>query len=32
MPKELYNEGRVVGFSAYETYVKQALATDGSSY
>lgn len=29
MPKELYNEGRVVGFSAYETYVKQALATDG---
>lgn len=28
MSKEIYNEGRVVGFSAYETYVKQFLAED----
>ena len=26
MPKELYNEGRVTGFSAYELYVKHALS------
>ena len=26
MPKELYNEGRVVGYSTYELYVKHALA------
>lgn len=25
MPKEIYNEGRVVGFSAYELYVKHSL-------
>lgn len=28
MPRQLWNEGRVVGFSAYEVYVKQALTTD----
>lgn len=28
MPKQLYNEGRVVGYSAYEIYVKEALAHD----
>lgn len=26
MPRELYNEGRVVGYSAYELYVKHALS------
>lgn len=26
MPRELYNEGRVVGYSAYEIYVKHALS------
>lgn len=26
MPRELYNEGRVVGYSQYETYVKHALS------
>lgn len=26
MPKQLYNEGRVVGYSSYETYVKHALS------
>ena len=26
MPKQLYNEGRVVGYSAYEAYVKHALS------
>lgn len=28
MPKELYNEGRVVGQSAYEIYVRQHLSID----
>lgn len=28
MPKILYNEGRVVGLSAYETYVKNHIAED----
>lgn len=28
MPKKIYNEGRVVGLSAYEIYVKQHLAED----
>lgn len=28
MPKEIWNEGRVVGLSAYELYVKQHLAED----
>lgn len=28
MPQDIYNEGRVVGYSAYETYVKQALSVD----
>lgn len=28
MAKELYNEGRVVGYSAYEIYVKHALTGD----
>lgn len=28
MPREIYNEGRVVGLSAYETYVKQHLSED----
>lgn len=28
MPKILYNEGRVVGYSAYELYVKHALSID----
>ncbi|MCM1226119.1 MAG: YbdD/YjiX family protein [Clostridium sp.] len=28
MPKELWNEGRVVGYSAYEMYVRHALAVD----
>lgn len=28
MSTELYNEGRVVGYSAYEIYVKQALTSD----
>lgn len=27
MPKEIFNEGRVVGLSSYQTYVKQALST-----
>lgn len=27
MSKEIYNEGRVVGFSAYELYVKNAIAS-----
>lgn len=27
MPKQVYDEGRVVGLSAYEIYVKQALST-----
>lgn len=26
--KQLYNEGRVVGFSAYEMYIRQALSLD----
>lgn len=26
MPKQLYNEGRVVGYSAYEQYVKHSLS------
>ena len=30
MPRELYNEGRVVGLSAYEIYVKQHQAEDPS--
>lgn len=28
MPREIWNEGRVVGYSAYEIYVKQHLAED----
>lgn len=28
MPREIYNEGRVVGASAYEIYVKQHLSED----
>ena len=28
MPREIWNEGRVVGLSAYELYVKQHLAED----
>lgn len=28
MPRVLYNEGRVVGYSAYEIYVRHALASD----
>lgn len=28
MPKELYNEGRVVGYSAYEMYVRHHLSVD----
>lgn len=28
MPKQLYNEGRVVGMSAYEVYVKQHASID----
>lgn len=28
MPRELYNEGRVTGFSAYEVYVKQHASED----
>lgn len=28
MAEELYNEGRVIGLSAYEIFVKQALAAD----
>ena len=28
MPKILYNEGRVVGYSAYELYIKHALSVD----
>lgn len=28
MSKQIWNEGRVVGYSAYETYVKQHLATN----
>ena len=31
MPREIWNEGRVVGYSAYEIYVKQHLAEDPSS-
>jgi hypothetical protein len=28
MPRTLYNEGRVVGYSAYEIYCRQLYATD----
>lgn len=28
MPKQLWNEGRVVGYSAYEMYVRHALSID----
>jgi hypothetical protein len=28
VPRILYNEGRVVGYSAYETYVRHALSAD----
>lgn len=28
VPKQIYNEGRVVGYSAYEMYLKHALSTD----
>ena len=28
MPRTIWNEGRVVGFSAYEEYVRQALIED----
>lgn len=31
MPKQLYNEGRVTGFSAYELYIKQHQAEDPST-
>lgn len=31
MPDIIYNEGRVVGFSAYETYIRQHLAELGDS-
>ena len=31
MPDIIYNEGRVVGFSAYETYLRQHLAELGDS-
>lgn len=31
MARTLYNEGRVVGYSAYEIYVRQLLATDPSA-
>ena len=31
MPRILYNEGRVVGYSAYEEYVRQALQQDPNS-
>ena len=29
MPKSIYNEGRVVGYSAFELYAKQALSIPG---
>ena len=28
MPKQLYNEGRITGMSAFESYIKKALETD----
>lgn len=28
MPKQIYNEGRVVGYSAYEVYVREHLSED----
>ena len=28
MPREIWNEGRVVGYSAYETFVKQYISQD----
>jgi hypothetical protein len=28
MPRQIWNEGRVVGYSAYEVYVKHALSVD----
>jgi uncharacterized short protein YbdD (DUF466 family) len=28
MPRVLYNEGRVVGYSAYEIYMRHALTAD----
>lgn len=31
MPSEIYNEGRVVGYSAYESYVRQHVAMAGGS-
>lgn len=31
MPREIWNEGRVVGLSAYETYVKQHMSEDPST-
>lgn len=31
MPKEIWNQGRVVGYSAYEVYVKQHLQEDPST-
>ena len=31
MPRTIYNEGRVVGLSAYEAYVKQHLLEDPTS-
>ena len=31
MPRTLFNEGRVVGYSAYEIYVRHALASDPST-
>ena len=31
MPRQLYNEGRVVGYSAYEIYISQLKSTDPSA-
>ena len=28
MPRQIWNEGRVQGYSAYEIYLKQALSDD----
>lgn len=30
MPRNIYNEGRVVGYSAYEIYVRHALSVDSN--
>ena len=31
MPSQIYNEGRVVGYSAYESYLRQHMALNGDS-